>query len=42
MEQNLVNKLHSKLERNDDIRLRVVMDYHRGTRSSRKTGNFGE
>lgn len=33
MEQNLVNKLEMKLERNPNLRLRVIMDYYRGNRS---------
>lgn len=35
MEENLVNKLTTKLERSNNLRLRVIMDYYRGNRNSR-------
>ena len=37
MELNLIKKLINKVERNDDLRVRMLMDYHRGTRENNKS-----
>ena len=37
MELNLIKKLVSKLERNDDLRVRMLVDFHRGQRENIKS-----
>jgi phosphatidylserine/phosphatidylglycerophosphate/cardiolipin synthase-like enzyme len=37
MELNLVKNLVKKLERTDDLRVRMIMDYHRGQRENIKS-----
>ena len=37
MELNLIKKMITKLQRNDDLRVRMLMDYHRGQRENIKS-----